>query len=84
MPSVVIRSGHKVYKGEKGDGGYALLRILSTIMDPHREDLMGIISEHVDFSENEELYKEVRQVDGLGQRIFEEAEQYYEMAAVEL
>ena len=54
MPSVVIRSGYKVYNGEKGDGG------------------------------NEELYKEVRQVDGLGQRIFEEAEQYYEMAAVEL
>lgn len=33
---------------------------------------MQIVSEYVDFSENEELWKEVTQVDGLGWRVFEE------------
>lgn len=38
----------------------------------HKEDFMETLSEYVDFSENEELWKEVTQVDGLGQRVFEE------------
>ena len=74
MTLVVIRLGHKVYNGKKEDEGYSLLRFrfLNTIMYPHREDFMQIVSEYVDFSENEELWKEVTQVDGLGWRVFEE------------
>lgn len=72
MTLVVIRSGHKVYNGEKGDEGYDLLRFLNTIIYPRRKDFMEVIAEYVDFSENEELWKEAGQVNGLGRSILEE------------
>lgn len=72
MTLVVIKLGNKVYNGEKGDEGYGLLRFLNTIMYPHKEDFMKTVSEYIDFSENEELWKEAVSMSGLGQSILEE------------
>lgn len=41
-------------------------------MYPHQEDFMEVVSEYIDFSGNEELWKEVEKVRGLGQCIAEE------------
>ena len=51
---------------------YELLRFLDTIMSPHKEDFMDKVKKYIDFSENEELWKEVMHVSGLGMSIFEE------------
>lgn len=40
------------------DEGYRLLRFLNAIMYPHEEDFMDTISEYINFSANEELWKE--------------------------
>ena len=72
MTLVVIRLGDKVYNMEKGSEGYELLRFLNAIMYPHRDDFMDTISEYIDFSENEELWRETKRMSGLGQSILEE------------
>ena len=72
MTLVVIKLGDKVYNGEKGDEGYGLLRFLNAIMYPHREDFLETISEYIDFSDNEELWKEAEHMGGLGQSIRDE------------
>lgn len=41
-------------------------------MCPHKDDFMETITEYIDFSNNEELWKEVGNMTGLGQRILEE------------
>lgn len=82
---VVIKLGDKVYneeyrgKGEnegnesaEGDEGHRLLRFLNAIMYPHSVKFMDTISEYIDFSENEELWKEGSSVFSLGQCIVEE------------
>lgn len=69
---VIIRLGDKVYNGEKGNEGYELLHFLNAIMYPHREDFMDTVSEYIDFSHNEELWKETNHMVGLGQSILEE------------
>ncbi len=74
---------YKVYDGEKGDESYELLRFLNTIMYPHKANFMQTISEYIDFSGNEELWKEAEQVRGLGQCIADEIREEirYEVAA---
>ena len=72
MTLVIIKLGNVVYNGEKEDEYYELLRFLDTIMSPHKEDFMDKVKEYIDFSENEELWKEVTQVSGLGLSIFRE------------
>ncbi|MCM1222601.1 MAG: hypothetical protein NC548_49870 [Lachnospiraceae bacterium] len=72
MTLVVIKLGDKVYNGKEGDEGYGLLRFLNAVMYPHRADFMDTISEYIDFSGNEELWKETSHMDGLGQSILEE------------
>lgn len=69
---VIIRLGNKVYNGREEDEGYELLRFLNAIMYPHREDFMDTMSEYIDFSDNEDLWKEVEHMSGLGQSILEE------------
>ena len=59
-----------MYNGEEGSEGYELLRFLNAIMYPHRDDFT--VSEYIDFSENEELWKETNRMSGLGQSILEE------------
>ena len=41
------------------DEGYELLRFLNAILYPHKQNFMSVISDYIDFSENEELWKEV-------------------------
>lgn len=72
MTLVVIKLGHTVYNGEKEDEGYDLLRFLNAIMYPHKGDFMAAVSEYIDFSENEELWKEEKSMDGLGECIYNE------------
>lgn len=69
---VIIKLGDMVYTGEKGSEGYELLRFLNAIMYPHQEDFMEVVSEYIDFSGNDELWKETKKVRGIGQRIAEE------------
>ena len=72
MKLVVIKLGKTVYNGGREDEGYELFRFLNAIMYPHQDDFMEIISEYIDFSANEELWKEEEQVNGLGLSIFKE------------
>ena len=72
MTLVVIKLGNTVYNGKKEDEGYDLLRFLNAIMYPHRGDFMATISDYIDFSENEELWKEENIMDGLGECIYNE------------
>lgn len=72
MTLVVIKLGQTVYNGGKGDEGYELLHFLNAVMYPHRENFMDTISEYIDFSNNEELWKETEYMTGLGQSILEE------------
>ena len=70
MTLVMIKLGDKVYNGKRDDGDYELLRFLNTIMYPHEEDFLDKVSEYIDFSSNEELWKEVNRVSGLGACVF--------------
>lgn len=79
MNLVVIRLGDKVYNEKyrgngstEGDEGHRLLRFLNAIMYPHSGEFMDTISEYIDFSENEELWKEGSHMFSLGQCIVEE------------
>ena len=72
MTLVVIRMGDSEYHGERGDEGFELLHFLNTVMYPHREDFMEIVSDYIDFSENEELWKEEPRMFSLSQCIYED------------
>ncbi len=72
MTLVIIKLGDQVYNGKEEEEWYELLRFLDTIMSPHKEDFMDKVKKYIDFSENEELWKEVMHVSGLGMSIFEE------------
>ena len=69
---VIIKLGDMVYTGEEGSEGYELLRFLNAIMYPHQKGFMETVSEYIDFSENEELWKEGSNMFSLGQCIAEE------------
>ena len=60
----------------EGDEGYELLRFLNVLMYPHKEDFMDVMKTYIDFSDNEELWKEVTDMGGLGQSILEEGLEY--------
>lgn len=72
MTLVIIKLGAEVYNGIKGDEGYELLRFLNAIMYPHKEDFMNTVAEYIDFSHNQELWKEVTHMTGLGQSILKD------------
>lgn len=72
MTLVVIKLGNKVYNGNRDDEEYGILRFLNTIMYPHGHDFLDKMSEYIDFSSNEELWKEAKQVSGLGECVFQE------------
>ena len=69
---VVIKLGDEVYNGREDEEGYGLLRFLNTIMYPHQKDFKDKVSEHIDFSDNEEFWKEAKHMTGLGQSVFED------------
>lgn len=72
MTMVIVRLGEPEYCGNEGDEGYELLRFLNVLMYPHKEDFMDVMKKYIDFSDNEELWKEVTDMGGLGQSILEE------------
>lgn len=72
MTLVVIKLGNKVYNGDKEDEDYDLLHFLNTIMYPHEGNFLDKVSEYIDFSSNAELWKEVTQVSGLGESVFQD------------
>ncbi len=72
MTLVVIRLGEKVYNGDEEDEGYELFDFLNLIMYPHNKDFIRNMSKYIDFSDNEELWKEANTMSGLGQSILEE------------
>ena len=48
------------------------MEFLHAVMYPHGKHFLDTIKKHIDFSENEELWKEVRHMSGLGMSILEE------------
>ncbi len=69
---VIIRLGDKVYNGDKKDKGYDVLRFLNAVMNPGSGERLNIVKDYVDFSQNEELWKEIDNMQGLGMSILEE------------
>ena len=60
------------YRGKEENEGHRLLRFLNAVMYPHSVEFMDTISEYIDFSENEELWKEGSHMFSLGQCIAED------------
>lgn len=72
MTLIIIKLGNKEYNGEKGDEGFDLLHFLNAVMYPHKDNFIETVSDYIDFSENEELWKEAPRMTGLGLSIYEE------------
>lgn len=72
MTLAIIKLGAREYNGQKGEEGFELLKFLNAVMYPHREDFIETISDYIDFSDNEELWKEAPRMTGLGLSIYEE------------
>lgn len=45
---------------------------MSAIFYPHKKDFLDTVQKYIDFSQNEELWKEVSQMSGLGMSILQE------------
>ena len=71
MTLVVIKLGDEVYNGNEEDEGYELFRFLNAIMYPHKKDFMSTVSEYIDYSDNEELWKEVTDLSTIEQIRYE-------------
>ena len=67
MSMVIIRLGDREYTDD-----VSVLKFLSLIMYPCRENLLEELSIYIDFSNNEELKKEVIDMKGLGFSIYQE------------
>ena len=65
---VIIRLGSDQYPGPEDD----LFRFLTALFYPHRHGVRETIERYIDFTQNEELKKEVDNMSGLGQSIYEE------------
>lgn len=72
MTLVIIKLGDKKYNGKKGEEGFELLHFLNLLMYPHSEDFIEKMSDYIDFSDNEELWKEAPHMFSLSQCIYEE------------
>ena len=69
---VIIRLGDTVFQGIEDKDKSSMLEFLHTIMYPHRKDFLDTVKKYIDFSKNEELWKEVDSMSGLGMSIREE------------
>jgi hypothetical protein len=74
MTLILIRLGDVVYNGKEEDEGYELLDFLNLIMYPHKDNFMEEMSKYIDFSNNEELWKEAKHMSGLGISVLEEGQ----------
>ena len=66
MTLVVIRLGERVYNGSENEEGYELFDFLNLIMYPHNKNFMEDMSKYIDFSKNEELWKEAENIRNYG------------------
>lgn len=71
---VMIRLGDEVYNEVKDNPGNDVLRFLHAIMYPHKAEFLDTVKEYIDFSQNQELWKEVDRMCGLGESILLEGE----------
>ena len=71
---VIIRLGDEKFEGKRESPGYDVLKFSHAIMYPHKPDFLDTVKQYIDFSENEQLWKEVNKVTGLGESILLEGE----------
>lgn len=69
---MIIRLGDKIFHEIEDKGKNDMMEFLHAVMYPHRENFLDTIKKYINFSENEELWKEVGQMSGLGMSILEE------------
>lgn len=69
---VIIRLGKEMYNIDEQEEQYRLLKFLNTVFYPRQEKFMDVISEYIDFSQNEKLKEEVCRVGGLGESVYAE------------
>lgn len=69
---VIIRLGDKIFHEIEDKEKNDMMEFLHAVMYPHRENFLETIKKHINFSENEELWKEVGYMSGLGMSILEE------------
>ena len=74
---VIIRLGDKVFRESEKAGMPAekdeMMEFLHAIMYPHTQDFLTTVKKYIDFSENEELWKESDNMTGLGMSIAKES-----------
>ena len=69
---MIIRLGDEAFRGIGDKAKNDMMEFLHAIMYPHKEDFLETIKKHISFSDNEELWKEVEHMSGLGESILEE------------
>lgn len=74
LTMVIIRLGDEKFDGARENPGYDVLKFLHAIMYPHKPDFLDTVKQYIDFSENEQLWKEVNEMTGLGESILLEGE----------
>ena len=77
MTLVIIRLGDKVFQESEKAGMPAekngMMGFLHAIMYPHTKDFLTTVKKYIDFSENEELWRESDNMTGLGMSIAKES-----------
>ncbi|MEZ3444520.1 MAG: hypothetical protein K1W30_05175 [Lachnospiraceae bacterium] len=71
---VIIRLGDEVYQESKENPGKDVLEFLHAVMYPHKKEFLDTVKKYIDFSQNQELWKEVDRMCGLGESILLEGE----------
>ncbi len=69
---VIIRLGDKTFHEIEDKGKNDMMEFLHAVMYPHSKNFLDTIKKHISFSDNEELWKEVGYMSGLGMSIREE------------
>lgn len=69
---VIIRFGDKVFHQIEDKEKNDMMEFLHAVMYPHKDNFLETIKKHINFSDNEELWKEVDYMSGLGMSIREE------------
>ena len=71
-PGRIIRLGDKVFREMEDKEKNGMMEFLHAVMYPHKENFLETIKKHINFSDNEALWKEVVHMSGLGMSIREE------------
>lgn len=69
---VIIRLGDSTFQEIDDKDKNGMMEFLHAIMYPHKKEFLDTVKKYIDFSENEELWKEVGNMSGLGLSIYEE------------